>query len=108
MKEVSKNPSGFEGKNYCGLKKRKKKWTSEREAIERTVIGRLFDRKELREVATINISFVSKETGYRLFDRTFKVIKSMKNTAQKQATRGDRPARFVPVVVIGITKVQGV
>ena len=105
---MSKNPSGFEGKNYCGLKKRKKKWTSEREAIERTVIGRLFDRKELREVATINISFVSKETGYRLLDRGFKVIESMQNAAQKQAMRGGRPAHFVPVVVNRIMKVRGI
>ena len=63
---------------------------------------------ELREIATINIPFVSKETGYRLLGRAFKVIESMKNMVQKQATRGDRPARFVPVVVIGITKVRGI
>jgi hypothetical protein len=91
------------------LKGETEKWISEREIIERTISRAhiFFDGKELKTFVTINISFVSKRTGYSPLDRTFKVIGSTKDMADEQATRGACPARFVPVVVIRITKVRG-
>lgn len=44
-----------------------------------------FDEKGLKTFITINISFVSKETGYSLIARAFKVIGSTKDMIDKQA-----------------------